>query len=89
MPVQKCAISVETLSRNVLLNERMSNNNVAGCQRDLSVFLFCWLLLSTPRKSTLCFDIVDPITSQVKISMHKQDSLMMDTYSMFVGMMKL
>ena len=44
MPVQKCAISVETLSRNVVLNERMRQNNVAGRQRDLSV-LFVLLAL--------------------------------------------
>ena len=37
MPVKKCAISVETLSRNVLLNERMSKIKVADGQRDLSV----------------------------------------------------
>tara|TARA_Y100001956_G_scaffold48435_1_gene47102 strand:+ start:133 stop:360 length:228 start_codon:yes stop_codon:yes gene_type:complete len=70
---------------------------MSGCAKttllDVSVtclfFLFCWRLFSTPRLSNWCFDIADPIISLVKLSMHKQGSLMMDTYSMFVGMMKL
>ncbi|MEC9263269.1 MAG: hypothetical protein VYD53_18090 [Pseudomonadota bacterium] len=44
MPVKKCAISIQTLSRNVLLNERMRKNKVALSQRDQSV-LFVLLAL--------------------------------------------
>ena len=88
MPVKECAISIQTLSRNVLLNERMRKNNVAGRQRNLSVLLFCWRLFSTPRLSNWWFDIAEPIISLVKLSMHKQGSLMLGKYSMGVGTIK-
>lgn len=90
MPVKKCEISVETLSRNVLLNERMSKNKVNGRRLMTCLFfLFCCSLISTPRLSNWWFDIADPTISQVKLSMHLQGSLMLDTNSLGVGVMKL
>lgn len=89
MPVQKCAISVETLSRNVLLNERMSKNKVNGRRLMTCLFfLFCWRLFSTARLSNWWFDVADPIISLVKLSMHKQGSLMLGKYSMGAGTIK-